>query len=664
MSPTSGVSEANPAHSRTVEVIDTVKGVYKQVILDLDGKRVLGGILVGDTTAYARCVHLFRSGDALSAPHDELIFGKRDGAGGSTVGTLPDAAQVCSCNNVTKGEIRSAICQNGLTQISQIKSSTKAGTGCGGCLPVVESLLAAELKKAGKSEKKTLCEHFPYSRQELFEIVKVMKHRTFDELLATHGRGTGCELCKPTVASILASLWNEPILKHDTLQDTNDRFLANIQRGGSYSVVPRIPGGEITPEKLIVLGQVAQKYGLYCKITGGQRIDLLGARVNELPAIWAELVSAGFESGHAYGKAVRTVKSCVGSVWCRFGVQDSTALAIQIEERYKGIRAPHKIKMAVSGCVRECAEARGKDVGVIATEKGWNLYVCGNGGATPRHAELLASDVSSEDAVKYVDRFLMFYIASADKLMRTSTWLNQLEGGIEQLRKVVIEDSLGICDVLESEMESLVGSYACEWAEVVNDPVRQLRFRNFVNSDAPDESIRFSMERGQQRPADASPVAVQPSNNDNPLADHTWVKVGHADDFPLDGGACVVHGAVQLAVYRFAARGEWYATQNICPHRQEAVLSRGIIGDAAGEPKVACPMHKKAFFATFWRLLDRYRVRNCHLPRGTARRRRSCAPAAARSSGRSHRPYSQVRTRMRHGVKSKPHVADEYLSAA
>jgi len=226
----------------------------------------------------------------------------------------------------------------------------------------------------------------------------------------------------------MASLWNDHVLEpdHVGLQDTNDTFMANMQKDGTYSVIPRVPAGEILPEQLIVLGEVAKKYNLYSKITGGQRVDLFGATMNDLPAIWGELIDAGFETGHAYAKSLRTVKSCVGSTWCRYGVQDSVGQAIDIENRYKGLRSPHKIKMAVSGCTRECAEAQSKDIGVIATENGWNLYTCGNGGMKPRHADLFATDLDTETLVKYIDRILMFYVRTADRLQRTSTWLTIL----------------------------------------------------------------------------------------------------------------------------------------------------------------------------------------------------------------------------------------------
>jgi nitrite reductase (NADH) large subunit len=356
--------------------------------------------------------------------------------------------------------------------LASVKKCTKAGTGCGGCVPLVTDLLKYEMKKAGIEVKNDLCEHFSYSRQELYHLVRTHKIQTFDELIQQHGQGKGCEICKPAVASILASTWNEHILEtsHVGLQDTNDNYLANIQRDGTYSVIPRVPGGELTPDQLIVLGKVAKDFGLYTKITGGQRIDLLGARVDQLPHIWKQLIDAGFESGHAYGKALRTVKSCVGSTWCRFGVQDSTSLAIEVELRYRGLRSPHKLKSAVSGCTRECAEAQSKDFGIIATEKGWNLYVCGNGGMKPQHAILLAEDIDKETLIKYIDRFLMFYIRTANRLERTATWFNKLEGGIDYLKQVIIHDSLGICAELEAEMVHLVNTYQCEWKTTIEDP--------------------------------------------------------------------------------------------------------------------------------------------------------------------------------------------------
>jgi nitrite reductase (NADH) large subunit len=359
------------------------------------------------------------------------------------------------------------------------------------------------MQRAGLAVRTSLCEHFAYTRQELFDLVRVTRIRSFRELLDRHGSGGGCEVCKPAVASMLASLGSGYILDGEqaSLQDTNDHFLANLQKNGTYSVVPRVPGGELTPEQLIVLGEVARDFGLYTKITGGQRVDLFGARVDELPLIWSRLVAAGFESGHAYGKALRTVKSCVGEAWCRYGVQDSTSLAIALELRYRGLRAPHKLKSAVSGCARECAEAQGKDFGIIATERGWNLYVCGNGGMRPQHAVLLGESLDTDTLVRTIDRFLMFYVRTADHLERTATWFNKLEGGIEYLRRVVFDDALGICDDLDAAMAEHVATYECEWRATLDDPVRLRRFRSFVNTDAVDSEVVFVTERGQPRPA-------------------------------------------------------------------------------------------------------------------------------------------------------------------
>ena len=584
----------DPARTRVVSFQDQVRRTYKKLVFRKDQRQLLGGILVGDASAYGTLLHLTRSRATLSETLSELGL---DG-GAKANGSLADDAQVCSCNNVSAAAIRERIRADGLTTVAQVKSCTRAGTGCGGCVPMVSDIVAAELKAAGRLVKPRLCEHFAFTRQELFEIVASRRIRTFAELIAAHGTGTGCEICKPTVASILASIHNEPILDrpHRTLQDSNDRFLANIQKNGTYSVVPRVPGGELTADQLIVLGQVAKKYGLYTKVTGGQRIDLFGARVEQLPDIWQELVAAGFESGHAYGKAMRTVKSCVGSTWCRFGVQDSTSMAIRVEHRYKGIRAPHKMKSAVSGCVRECAEAQSKDFGLIATERGWNIYVCGNGGASPRHADLLVADVDDDTAIRYLDRFLMFYIRTADRLTRTSVWLDKMDGGIEHLRRVVVEDCLGVVADLERDMQHLVDTYSCEWADVVRDPAKRATFRHFAGEQGGDDTVRFVSERGQRMP-DTS--AKRPDTLANvrrlPVLRREWVRVAAVADVPEDGGIAVRHGAAQLAVFHLAARGQWYATQNLCPHKREMVLARGIVGDQGGAPKVACPLHKKTF---------------------------------------------------------------------
>ncbi len=599
---------------------DPFSGAYKKLLFSPDGSKLLGGVLVGDAADYATLSALAKRGEPLAGAPADLIGVAGAGAPAGETG-LDEAAQVCSCNNVAKGAICRAIREQGLTTLGEVKKATAAGTGCGGCVPLVTGLLDAELAAAGRSVNNNLCEHFAYTRRELLDIIKVKRIKTFAALIAEYGRGRGCEVCKPAASSIFASLWNESITdpEHHTLQDTNDRFLANMQRGGLYSIVPRVPGGEITPDKLIALGATAKKYGLYTKITGGQRVDLFGAQLHQLPEIWERLIAAGFESGHAYGKALRTIKSCVGTTWCRYGVQDSVGFAIRIERRYRGIRAPHKVKGAVSGCVRECAEAQSKDIGLIATDNGYNLYVCGNGGAKPRHADLLAADIDEETAIRYIDRFFMYYILTADKLTRTAVWIEQLEGGIDSLKQVVIDDKLGICGELERRMQFLVDSYRCEWKEVVDDPQRRKLYRQFVNSDETHAGIEIVAERGQNRPADWPRNDVpldgikllngktfgeekgkekeegKRNGAAKPARKLNWVRVGSVGDFPVGGGAAVKYGDTQIAVYNLAGRGEWYACQNMCPHKNAFVLSRGITGSTGGAPKVACPLHKKPF---------------------------------------------------------------------
>jgi nitrite reductase (NADH) large subunit len=477
--------------------------VYKRLVVSGDKKKLLGSVLVGEVSGYGTLLQYCLNGIDLPENPDSLILPHRsDESVGLGPDALPMSAQICSCFDVTKGAICQAI-DNGCMSLADIKAETKASTGCGGCSALLKSVMDCELTKRGVTVSTDICEHFPYTRQDLYNLIMVEQIKSFDELLDKHGQGYGCDICKPAVGSILASYWNEYVLKdeHIGLQDTNDTYLANMQKDGTYSVVPRVTGGEISPDMLIALGQVGKKYNLYTKITGGQRVDLFGATVNQLPLIWQELIDAGFESGHAYGKSLRTVKSCVGSTWCRYGIDDSVGLAVELENRYKGLRAPHKIKFAVSGCTRECAEAQGKDVGVIATENGWNLYVCGNGGMKPRHADLFATNLDKETLIKYIDRFLIFYVRTAGRLQRTSVWMENMEGGLDYLKAVVINDKLGISDQLEAQMQHVIETYQCEWKTTINDPNKLKRFRHFVNSDAQDDNVVFVEERGQIRPA-------------------------------------------------------------------------------------------------------------------------------------------------------------------
>lgn len=616
-----GVNQPKPDDTDVQDLVwnDPISGVYRKLIFNKAGTQLRGGILVGDASDYSTLHALAMSNDELTENPAMLL--PPPSARGSValtdeVSTDPNA-QICSCNDVTRKDIVDAIQELGSeAKMGDVMKCSKAGTGCGGCQPQVKTILSQELEAMGSKLSNNMCEHFDYSRPELMALIRTDPDFTsvdsFEKILAKHGHGDGCDICKPAVASILASLGNGMILDDGrmALQDTNDRSLANMQRGGSYSVVPRVPGGELLPDQLIAMGEVAKKYDLYTKITGAQRVDLFGAAKYQLPDIWEELGKAGLESGHAYGKALRTVKSCVGSTWCRYGVQDSVGFAIRVENRYKGVRSPHKMKSAVSGCVRECAEAQGKDFGMIATENGYNLYLGGNGGVNPVHAQLFATDIDEDTVIKYLDRYIMYYILTADKLERTAPWQSKLPSGkngggpIEHLKEVIIEDSLGICDELDRRMQHLVDTYHDEWAEVVKDPERRKKFNQFVNTDEvipKQDMIEFIDQRGQFRPADWPKDGEPQTNWEAPSDDifarseKSWVTVGKVSDFQPNVGSAILYGETQLAVFNNAQRGEWYCTQNMCPHKQAFVLSQGIIGDASDVAKVACPLHKKTF---------------------------------------------------------------------
>lgn len=502
-----------------------------------------------------------------------------------------------------KGDLAKTVREGTCKSIGDVKSCTKAGTGCGGCLPLVQSIFNKEMAALGQEVKNHLCPHFDYSRSDLFNIVHVRRLQSFTEIMKQCGRepeSVGCEACKPAIGSILASLFNTHLMDNSVrgLQDTNDRFLANIQRNGTFSVVPRMSGGEVTPDKLIVIGTVAKKYGLYTKVTGGQRLDMFGAKKQDLPAIWRELIEGGMESGHAYAKSLRTVKSCVGTTWCRYGIGDSVGMAVRLEERYKSIRGPHKIKGGVSGCVRECAEARGKDFGLIATDKGYNLYVGGNGGATPRHSELLAKDVAPDDVVPILDRYLSFYVRTADKLQRTARWIEGLPGGIAYLRQVVLEDKLGIAADLEKQMQELVGTFFCEWTETLNNPDKMDWFKQFANTDDTQDTVETVQDRGQPRPAYWAAGTATEDFKNHKWSDTTWqpiVEASRFEDLPTGSSAAVKRGDTQLAVYKI--KGAFYATQQMCPHKRSFALSEGLIGDdaASGKLWISCPFHKRNY---------------------------------------------------------------------
>lgn len=563
-----------------------------------------------------------------NAPVDLFLGGNSEGS----VDDLSDDTAVCLCQKLTKKDVVDAVKEKDCATIADIKRCTTAGLGCGGCVlntGFVPKILKNALEECGKKIFTGISPHFPFTRKELFHIIKLKELKTYEEVVQECGRigkipdlqkaFVGDEVCKPVVASILASLWQENPVKDGLkqLQDTNDSFLANIQRSGQYSVIPRVPGGEITPDELILMGTVAKKYNLWTKVTGAQRIGLFGANVWQLPHIWEELCygktsytsndgkviskveTQGMESGHAYGKALRAVKTCVGTSWCRFGVQDSVGMGNRLEQRYKGFRAPHKWKMGVSGCMRECAEAQGKDIGLVATISGYNLYVGGNHGTSPKHATLFLQDLSDDDCIKYVDRVMMYYTFTSDPLTRTSKWLENLEGGIDHLRDVVVDDKLGICEELDARMQAQVDTYECEWKKVVDSPELRKKFRQFANvDDQKYGDLEWKEERKQMKiQVEDLPTIIGPAKIDKSSADGTWrwVDVGSTDDFPENAGFAVKVSSTELSVYNHAASGKWYASQNSCPHKQLQVLSRGLIGFHGDVPKIACPIHKNTY---------------------------------------------------------------------
>jgi nitrite reductase (NADH) large subunit len=511
-------------NAQFVELSDNQAGIYKKLWLDEPGKFLKGAVLIGDNSDYSRLLDSYLSQDEIEGSAVELLL-----AGAENEADLKDTSIVCSCHQVTKGDIVGAVTA-GNHKIAEIKACTRAASGCGGCAPLVQKIIDQTLQAAGLDFNAGICAHFDHDRQALYHLCQVEGINDFNTLITQHGKPSasghtyGCDICKPAAASIFASLQNQYVLNQDSshvqLQDTNDAYLGNIQKDGTYSIVPRVAGGEITPTKLIAMGQIAQEYDLYTKITGGQRIDMFGATLSQLPEIWKKLIDAGFETGHAYGKSLRTVKSCVGSTWCRYGVQDAVGFAIDLENRYKGLRSPHKLKFAVSGCTRECAEAQSKDIGIIATDKGWNLYVAGNGGMRPRHGDLFATDLSTEDLYKYIDRILMFYVKTADKLQRTSTWMDSLEGGLAYLKSVVIDDALGINSTLEQQMDHIAATYQCEWKTSLEQPAFLARFNEFVNpNDAPEaDTSAYQRIREQRFPsvkdAGAGTIAINDITDD------------------------------------------------------------------------------------------------------------------------------------------------------
>ncbi len=442
---------------------EPARGVYQRLVIRAG--RLTGAVLIGDTTAFPVLDRLYRLDELVPETRAELLFP----AGASLAfdaATLSDEDQVCNCNGVSAGAIRQAIA-GGACTVPRIAACTRAGGGCGSCRGTVAALLDLA---GGPREDES--EHWyvpgvPLRKAELTAAIRERGLRSVSSVFRAFAAGREDAASKPGLASLLRSIWNEAYEDERDARYVNDRVHANIQRDGTFSVVPRIYGGVTSPAELRRIADVAERYGAaMVKITGGQRIDLLGIRREDLPGVWRDL---GMPSGHAYTKAFRTCKSCVGSDFCRYGIGDAVALAQQIERRFQGVESPAKMKLATAGCPRNCSEAYVKDVGLVAVEGGnWEVYVGGAAGAHVRKGDLLCTVRSHDEALGIVGRFMQYYRENARWLERTYAFVPRL--GIEHLRRVLIEDSEGICARLDREMDATALAYVDPWAADTEAP--------------------------------------------------------------------------------------------------------------------------------------------------------------------------------------------------
>ncbi len=450
---------------------DAVGGVYKKLIIKDD--TIIGAVLYGDTTDGAWYFQMLRDQKPIYEIRDHLMFGQ-DSLGNTghqgqdKVSSMTDEMEVCGCNGVCKGTIVKAIQEKGLFTIDDVKKQTKAGSSCGSCTGLVEQILASTLGGgyAPPSTSKAVCGCTDFNHEEVREEIR--KHKYLSIPAAMQGMGwkspNGCATCRPALNYYLISTW-----PHEAQDDPQSRFInerahANIQKDGTYSVVPRMYGGVTSPDQLRKIADVADKYKVpMVKVTGGQRIDLLGVKKEDLTSMWADL---DMPSGYAYGKSIRTVKTCVGSEFCRFGTQNSTQLGIDIEKAFDHMWAPHKVKFAVSGCPRNCAESGIKDVGIIGVDSGWEIYVGGNGGIKTEVAHFLCKVKTAEEVIEYSGAFIQIYREEARYLDRTVHWIERV--GLEYVKKRVLEDAEGRKAAYERLLYALQGSVD-PWAERANN---------------------------------------------------------------------------------------------------------------------------------------------------------------------------------------------------
>ncbi len=456
--------------TQALRVQDDIEGIYKKVVFQ-DGK-VIGAVLFGDTSEGSRLFSLIRSGEDFGGREKEVLFGAGGGGGGAKQSTADLVAAmsgdeiVCGCNGVTKDTILEAITEKGCVSVNEIKACTKASGSCGGCKPLVEGILLAALGADNVTAvKEGICGCTTHTRDDVVEAIKSMRLTTTKEVMHVleWNNAEGCSKCRPALNYYLGMVWPEE--HEDELESrfVNERNHANIQKDGTFSVVPRIYGGVTTPEDLKRIAEVAGKYNVpLVKITGGQRIDLLGVKKEDLPNMWKEL---DMPSGYAYGKSLRTVKTCVGNTFCRFGTQDSIKMGIDMEKKFERLNTPHKVKLAVSGCPRNCAEATIKDLGVVAIDGGWELYVGGNGGTKLRAADLLVKVKTEEEVLEWTGAYLQYYRETAHYLERTSEWINRV--GLEHVKTALAEQQERIA--LVDRIDKTLGLQQDPWKQIIEN---------------------------------------------------------------------------------------------------------------------------------------------------------------------------------------------------
>ncbi len=452
---------------------DSSQGIYKKLVIK--NNKIIGAVLYGDTIDGSWYYQLMRDETDISDLRENLLFGQAhigDSGHGSTSHTasLPDNAEICGCNGVCKGTIVKAIIEKNLFTLDDVRAHTKASSSCGSCTGLVEDLLASTVgADYTQTNKKPLCPCTEYTHEEIRKGVTEHMLKTMSAIreFFEWKNPDGCHVCRPALNYYLICAWPGEYKDDAQSRFINERAHANIQKDGTYSVIPRIWGGETNPHELRAIADVAEKYNIpTVKITGGQRIDLLGVKKDDLPKVWGDLSKAGFVSGHAYGKALRTVKTCVGSEWCRFGTQNSTAMGIDLEKMTWGAWTPHKFKMAVSGCPRNCAEATIKDFGVVAVDSGWELHVGGNGGVKVRATDLLCKVTTMEEVKEYCASFMQLYREEARYLERTAPWIERV--GLTYVKEKIVNDEPGRKVLAQRFLESQNFSQVDPWSAYAN----------------------------------------------------------------------------------------------------------------------------------------------------------------------------------------------------